>query len=144
MSTSYKTKYMHFVVHCTSTSMLVSGIKCSGHWQNMIDTDESHFSFAIYSVDPLEFASTLQKFIDNCMDADKYRDFDECKFRTAVHHHCIRMTRDCTSLGITRGNLKVLYFGSIGSLHGLPEAIEREYRRYLEKSEKEAQDWAKE
>ena len=144
MSTSYKTKYMHFTVHCTSTSMLVAGIKCSGHWQNMIDTDESHFSFAIYSVDPLEFASTLQEFLDNRMDDDKYREFDEYEFRVGSHHDCIRMTRDCSSFGITRGNLKVLYFGSIDSLHGLPEAIEREYRRYLEKSEKEAQEWAKE
>lgn len=144
MSTSYKTKYMHFTVHCTSTSMLVSGIKCSGHWQNMIDTDESHFSFAIYSVDPLEFASNLQQFLNNREDTKKYRVYDYVELKTGAPHDTIRMSRACTNFGVTRGNLKVLYRGSIDSLHGLPEAIEREYRRYLEKSEKEAQEWAKE
>lgn len=144
MSTSYKTKYMHFTVHCTSTSMLVSGIKCSGHWQNMIDTDESHFSFAIYSVDPLKFASTLQQLLDNRMDNDKYRVSDYVELNAGALHDTIRMSRDCTSLGVTRGNLKVLYCGSIDSLHGLPEAIRKEYAMYKDKSEKEAQEWAKE
>ena len=41
----------------------------------------------------------------------------------AKHNPFVRMTLDCTSLAITRGNLKVLYYGSIDRLKGLPKAL---------------------
>ena len=143
MSTSYKTKYMHFTVHCTSSVMLVSGIKHSQHWMSLTDTCESHFSFAVYSTDPLEFASNLQRCIDNRDSQDNYWKQDWIEIKCNIPHDIIRIQRDNASIGITRGNLKVLYFGNIDVLRGLPDAIEREYRRYVEKSDKEAQEWAK-
>jgi hypothetical protein len=141
MATTHKTKLMHFTVHCKSSVMICSGIRIADE-ASMIDTDETHFSFGIYNIDALEFADALQRLLDNRLDIDKYRDYDYIELKASSNYDTIRMTRDCTSLGITRGNLKVLYFASTDSLHGLPEAICKEYKRYEAKVEKDAEEWS--
>lgn len=132
---------MHFTVHCKSTVFVCSGIKILDD-AAMSDNQETHFSFCIYNIDAIEFADALQKILDNRLDPDKYRVYDCLELKSVSNYDSIRITRDHTTVGITRGNLKVLYFASIDGLYGLPEAIRKEYKRYEAKVEKDAEEWS--
>ena len=124
------------MLHITSSVMLCSGIKVNAQGHSTTDTDESHFSFAVYSIDPVRFADALQKCIDNRASHQSYWTQDWIELKSSLPHDTIRFQRDNATLSITRGNLKVLYIGCIDVLHGLPDAIYKEYKKYESKLEK--------
>lgn len=132
---------MHFVVHCSNYVTLISGVKCDTSPMSLTDTDDSHFSFGIFSVEALKFAEALQKCIDNRLDPDNYWNSDWIELYSGNHYDVIRISRNCANISITRGNLKILYYGSVGSLAGLPEAIIKEYQRYDKQNTKELKEW---
>ena len=87
------------------------------------DTQESHFSFAVFGIEPCDFVKALEDMIQHRECHETYYQPKEVVLKATRAHDTIRMTLDCTSLAITRGNLKVLYHGSIDRLKGLPKAL---------------------
>lgn len=123
-----------YSVSGTYDTMLCSGVSTSG---SFIDTDYSHFSFAIFSVSPLEFADTLEKVIEGALCNTRYFKQDDVQIKTTDCCDSIRITRDCRTIAITRGNLKVLFAADVSALIGLPDAIRKEYQKYEELELKE-------
>lgn len=127
-----------YIVNCTYDTMLCAGVSTSG---SFIDTDYSHFSFAVFSVSPLEFADTLEQIIEGALCNTRYFKQDDVQIKTTDLCDSIRITRDCRTVAITRGNLKVLFAADVGALIGLPEAIRKEYKRYEAREQKDALRW---
>ena len=101
---------------------VVASIACTHVWA-FTDTQESHFSFAVFGIEPEEFIKALEDMIQHRECHETYYQPKEVVLKATRAHDTIRMTLDCTSLAITRGNLKVLYYGSIDRLKGLPKAL---------------------
>lgn len=93
--------------------------------ERMTDTCESHFSFAVFDVEPEDFAEAIDKLLEIRDDPDRYRNETEIVLKTSRFHDTIRLTLHCGSASITRGNLKVLCTGSIDRLRGLPKALRK-------------------
>ena len=89
------------------------------------DTQESHFSFAVFGIEPEEFIKALEDMIQHRECHETYYQPKEVVLKARRAYDTIRMTLDCASLAITRGNLKVLYHGSIDRLKGLPNALKK-------------------
>lgn len=104
---------LHFVVASISVARTTA----------FTDTQESHFSFAVFGVEPEEFIKALEDLIRHRDDPETYRQFKEVTLNAVRAYDTIRMTRDCTTLAITRGNRTVLYCGSIDRLRGLPKVL---------------------
>ena len=101
------------------------------------DTDNCHYSFAVFGVDPEEFSKSLD---DLCNKATEYPGNlkgEEVVLRCGRMSDTIRMTLDGTTLAITRGNLKVLFLGYVGTFSGLPKAIMKAVQVWERKLEKE-------
>jgi hypothetical protein len=103
---------------------VVASIVCT-HTCTFTDTQESHFSFAVFEVGPEDFIKALEDMIHHRERHETYYQPKEVVMKATRAHDTIRMTLDCASLAITRGNLKVLYHGSIDRLKGLPEALKK-------------------
>lgn len=127
-----------YIVNCTYDTMLCAGVSTSG---SFIDTDYSHFSFAVFSVSPLDFTDTLEQVIEGALCNTRYFKQDDVQIKTTDLCDSIRITRDCRTVAITRGNLKVLFAADVGALIGLPDAIRKEYKRYEVREQKEALRW---
>ena len=97
-------------------------VVCTPAWA-VTDTQESHFSFAVFGVEPEEFIKALEDMIQHRECYETYYQHKEVVLKATRAHDTIRMTLDCASLAITRGNLKVLSYGSIDRLKGLPQAL---------------------
>lgn len=127
-----------YIVNCTYDTMLCAGVSTS---RSFIDTDYSHFSFAVFSASPPEFADTLEQVIEGALCNSLYFKQDDVQIKTTDLCDSIRITRDCRIVAITRGNLKVLFAADVVALIGLPEVIRKEYKKYEAREQKEALRW---
>ena len=101
------------------------------------DTDISHYSFAVFGVDPEEFSKSLEELHKKATEYPGNLKGEEVVLRCGRMSDTIRMTLDGTTLAITRGNLKVLFFGYVGTLKGLPKVIRKAVQVWERKLEKE-------
>lgn len=113
-----------YICDVQSNHFAVASIVCT-HVLTFTDTQESHFSFAIFGIEPEDFVKALEDMISHRDGPETYYQPKEVVLKATRVHDTIRMTLDCTSLAITRGNLKVLYYGSIDRLKGLPKALKK-------------------
>lgn len=132
-----KQPYKYFV-HCNYYNFFCTGVSTN---YTACDTDNSHFSFGVFSVEPEAFADAIEEMFQHSQDYEKRQDYKEITLQSARGSDTIRITLDGTNIGITRGNLKVLYYGSISTLSGLPKAIrkavEQRDKRYQKELEQE-------
>ena len=111
-----------YICDVQSSHFAVASVVCT-HARAFTDTQESHFSFAVFGIEPEDFVKALEDMIQHRECHETYYQPKEVVLKATRVHDTIRMTLDCTSLAITRGNLKVLYHGSIDRLKGLPKAL---------------------
>ena len=107
----------------------------NGQWPN--DTDNSHYSFAVFGVDPEDFSKSLEELYYKATEYPGILKGEEVVLRSGKMCDTIRMTLDGTTLAITRGNLRVLYHGYVGTLSGLPKAIRKAVQVRERKLDKE-------
>ena len=108
-----------------------------GNGQWLSDTDNSHYSFAVFGIDPEDFSKTLEELFHKATDYPGILKGEDVVLRSGRMCDTIRMTLDGTTIAITRGNLKVLYHGYVGSLKGLPKVIRKAVKEHERKLEKE-------
>lgn len=128
-----------YIVYCTYHNFACAGIK-QDHPAYQSDTNSTHFSFAVYDVDPEDFAKVIEDFVAAARDNENYQ---QVKFVELTSYQCsdtIRMQFDHGIVSITRGNLKVLFYGHISILEGLPKAIRKAVVERDTKHEKEQDD----
>ena len=113
-----------YICDVQSSHFAVASIVCAPA-RAFTDTQESHFSFAVFGVEPEDFIKALEDMIQHRECHETYYQPKEVVLKATRVYDTIRMTLDCTSLAITRGNLKVLYHGSIDRLKGLPKALKK-------------------
>ena len=101
------------------------------------DTDNSHYSFAVFGVDPEDFSKAIEELFHKATDYPGNLNGEEIVLLGGRSCDTIRMTLDGTALAITRGNLKVMYHGYIGTLKGLPKVIRKAVKEHERKLEKE-------
>ena len=101
------------------------------------DTDNCHYSFAVFGVDPEEFSKSLEELCNKATEYPGNLKGEEVVLRCGRVCDTIRIVLDGTTLAITRGNLKVLYHGYVGTLKGLPKAIRKAVQVLERKLEKE-------
>ena len=101
------------------------------------DTDNSHYSFAVFGVDPEDFSKSLEELCNKATEYPGILKGEEVVLRCGRVCDTIRIVLDGTTLAITRGNLKVLYHGYVGTLKGLPKAIRKAVQVLERKLEKE-------
>ena len=111
-----------YICDIQSNHFAVASVACNPT-RAFIDTQEGHFCFAVFEVEPEDFIKALEDMIQHRECQEKYYQPKEIVLKATRAHDTIRMTLDCISLAITRGNLKVLYHGSIDRLKGLPKAL---------------------
>ena len=120
-------------------SVRVSHFLCAGvgdeRWPS--DTDDSHYSFAVYGVDPEDFSKSLEELYSKATEYPGNIKGEEVVLRSGRMCDTIRMTLDGTILVITRGNLKVMYHGYVGTLSGLPKVIRKAVQVWERKLDKE-------
>lgn len=120
-------------------SVRVNHFLCAGvgyeRWSS--DTDNSHYSFAVFDVDPEDFSKSLEELYNKATEYPGNLKGEEVVLRSGRMCDTIRMTLDGTTLAITRGNLKVLYHGYVGTLSGLPKAIRKAVQVWERKLDKE-------
>ena len=120
-------------------SVRVNHFLCAGvgdvRWPS--DTDNSHYSFAVYGVDPEDFSKSLEELYNKATEYPGNLKGEEVVLRSGRMCDTIRMTLDGTTLAITRGNLKVLYHGYVGTLSGLPKVIRKAVQVWERKLDKE-------
>ena len=101
------------------------------------DTDNSHYSFAVFGVDPEKFSKSLEELFHKATEYPGNLKGEEVILPSGRMCDTIRMTLDGTTLAITRGNLKVLYLGYVGTLSGLPKALRKAVQIWERKLDKE-------
>lgn len=120
-----------FIARSTYRGTFVAGLS-----DITMDDDSAHFSFAIY-VDEEEFCQVLDNLIANRFDNEKYDILDEVVISSPYPYDTTRLVRNCDSIYISRGNLKIMYAGSIGSLNGLTDVIRKVVKDRDSKYDKE-------
>lgn len=113
---------MKIIAHCDYMSLAVAGIST---YNRRPDCDEGHFSFIVYSIDPLDFANAIEECVNQRLEQKTYYDVQEIVLRACRSYDTIRIVRECSSLTITRGNMKVLYYGTVDTLNSLPKVIRK-------------------
>lgn len=120
-------------------SVRVSHFLCAGvgdvRWPS--DTDNSHYSFAVFGVDPEDFSKSLEELYNKATEYPGNLRGEEVVLRSGRMCDTIRMTLDGTTLAITRGNLRVLYHGYVGTLSGLTKVIRKAVQVWERKLDKE-------
>ena len=101
------------------------------------DTNDFHYSFAVFGVDPEDFSKALEELLRQATEYPVDTKIEEIVLQSGRMCDTIRMTLDGTILAITRGNLKVLYHGYVGTLKGLPKVIRKAAQNWERKLEKE-------
>lgn len=117
---------MNIIAHCDYSSLAVAGF--SRHYTRP-DCDTGHFSFIVYVVDPLDFANAVEECVHQRDEQETYHNVQEIVLRASRSYDTIRIVRECASLAITRGNMKVLYHGSVDALRGLPKIIRKAVKK---------------
>ena len=128
-----------YIVYCTYHNFVCAGIK-QDRPAYQSDNDSSHFSFAVYDVDPEDFARVIDDFVAASRDNENYQQVKFVELQSYNSSDTIRMQFDHGTVSITRGNLKVLFYGHIGILEGLPKAIRKAIVERDVKHEKEQDD----
>lgn len=128
-----------YIVYCTYYNFVCAGIK-QEHPAYQSDTDSTHFSFAVYDVDPEVFARVIDDFVTVSRDNENYQQVKFVELQSYNSSDTIRIQFDHGTVSITRGNLKVLFYGHIGILEGLPKAIRKAIVERDIKHEKEQDD----
>lgn len=113
---------MKIIAHCDYTSLAVAGFSTE---YTRSDSDNGHFSFIVYSIDPLLFAQAIESCVEQRHEQETYYNVQEIVLKASRNHDTIRLVRECTSLSITRGNMKVLFYGSVDVLSPLPKIIRK-------------------
>lgn len=124
---------MKIIAHCDYKSLAVAGFSTMFVRS---DTDDGHFSFIVYDVDATSFAEALEACLEERNNQDTYYNTQEIVLRAYRSSDTIRIVRDCASVSITRGNLKVLFYGSVDTLALLPKAIRKAIKERDAKEEK--------
>lgn len=125
---------MKIIAHATYTSLAVAGLSID---RRRPDLDEGHFSFIVYNIDALQFAQALEDCLSQRQDFDTYYNVQEIVLKSSRHYDTIRIVRECATISITRGNLKVLFYGSVDVLRGLPKIIRKAVKKRDSEGEKE-------
>ena len=120
-------------------SVGASHFLCAGIGNNVwvADTNDSHYSFAVFGIDPEEFAKAIEDMLHIYEERSLPSEYKEIVLQSSRMCNTLRITLSGNSLAITRGNLKVLYHGYVGALIGLPKAIRKAVKDYERKLEKE-------
>lgn len=113
---------MKIIANCDYRSLAVAGISTDTFRS---DLDDGHFSFIVYGVDALDFANAIEECIKQRNDADTYYGEQEIVLRASRSYDTIRIIRECATLSITRGNIKVLYHSTLDKLNSLPKIIRK-------------------
>lgn len=113
---------MKIISHYDYTSLAVVGYSTE-HTRS--DSDNGHFSFIVYSIDPLLFAQAIESCLEQRNQQETYFDTQEIVLKASRSYDTIRIVRECTSLSITRGNIKVLFYGCVDVLSTLPKIIRK-------------------
>lgn len=113
---------MKIIAHCDYTSLAVAGFSTE---YTRSDTDNGHFSFIVYSIDPLLFAQAIEGCLEQRNNQETYSNTQEIVLKSSRSYDTIRLVRDCASLSITRGNMKILFHGSVDVLSMLPKIIRK-------------------
>ncbi len=132
---------MKYQVSCDYGNLICSGISSDARSTTLSDTDYWHFSFAVFGICPLVFADSIDSVVQGALSHELYYDKQNFSIKSSRFSDCITITRDCRSVGISRGNLKILFYADVGALSGLPDAIRKEYRRYEVRESKEAKEY---
>ena len=119
-------KTMKIIAHCDYTSLAVAGFSTE---YTRSDSDNGHFSFIVYSIDPLLFAQAIDSCLEQRNQQETYYNVQEIVLKAPRSYDTIRIVRECTSLSITRGNMKVLFHGCVDVLSTLPKIIRKAVER---------------
>ncbi len=109
-------KSYKFLVHVSTSCIQVASITDTSDGFSVLDNEHGHFSFAIFNQDPKEVLTAFEHIIEERQDPDLYYNTSEYVLRAGQWSDTIRFVRNCNSLCITRGNLKVLYHASVDRL----------------------------
>lgn len=128
-----KPSFKH-IVYCTYYNFVCAGIK-AGHPAHQSDTDSTHFSFAVYGVQPEDFANAIEELVKINSSHELYEEYKEIVLKVPNNYDTIRICMYSGNVSITRGNLKVLFYGHISALSGLPKAIRKAIQQRDRKEE---------
>lgn len=117
-----------FIVQVFGNSFFVASVTTSYH--NSSDTNDSHFSFGVFGVEPEDFCCALGSIIDARYNNDTYFNNQQVEIKAASLSDKITFMRFGNQVSINRGGLRVMYFGSVDRLVGLVEAIRKENKKY--------------
>lgn len=127
-----------FIVQIFGNSFLVASL--TSNWINCSDTNESHFSFGVFGIEQEDFCCAVDSIIAARYNNDTYYDSQQIELSAVRISDKITFMRDCNQVSINRGGVRVMYYGSVERLVGMTEAIRKEYKKYMQKLEKELKD----
>ena len=123
-----------FITTFGANSFSVAGLHQSPH---PIDTERFRFTFIVYGISVQDFCDTVYKLYLNSQDSLYSRKSDDVVVKAATLRDTLRITREGSDLYITRGNMKVLYNGSVNDINDLCKELKTSYDEYLQMSQKE-------
>jgi hypothetical protein len=115
-------------------SVQVASLALTGY---TTDTQDTHFSFALFDIDPVVFVDALNEVITQRKSNELYNNVQEIILRSSKCSDRITILREGNHVGISRGNIKILYYGSVDRLLSVPEAILKAVKKYQKKLDKE-------
>lgn len=118
-----------FITAFGANSFSVAGLYQTHH---PIDTERFRFSFIVYGVSVQDFCDTVHKLYTNAQDSLHYCSQDDVIVKAATPRDTLRITRYGSDLYITRGNLKVIYAGSVNDINELCKELKQSYGEYLQ------------
>jgi len=127
-----------FIVQIFGNSFLVASLTTA--WITCSDTNESHFSFGVFGIEPEQFCCAVDTIIEARYNNDIYYDSQQIELSSVRISDKITFMRDCNQVSINRGGMRVMYYGSVERLVGMTEAIRKEYKKYMQKLGKELKD----
>lgn len=122
------------IVYCTHYNFVCAGIKVD-HPAYLSDTDSTHFSFAVYGVEPEDFAKAIEELVKINSTSELHQAYKEIVLKVSNNYDTIRICMCYGNVSITRGNIKVLFYGHISALTGLPKTIRKAIQQRDSKEE---------
>ena len=116
---------LKIITHIGASSFSVAALAEARH---PTDTDFNRFAFIVYGVSIPEFSEVISELYENCLN-DNYMQYDERVIRTTKDSDTIRITRSGYLVNISRGNLKIIYSGSIGALKQVADKLLKDYKQ---------------
>lgn len=128
---------MKYICNVATYHFSLAGIKEYGA---VTDLDSDCFAFNVYGIEPDEFIS----YIKECKEIHENPKQNNCSFILNEHNLVdnLRIVYNSGQLSITRGNLKVLYYGNFGSIYESIPCIEKANARFIKKFTKEMEEHA--